>query len=364
MLNRLRIIGIGSCVFWMLLLPFDYHLFDWFFKAVQFPVFSALHFLDRNLLFETDTFGTYLLIVFALFLGAVFTPITDWILKRFELSPLQVLKTVLGGILFFFLFLYGWNKVVKLQFYQPEPNILYTPFGQLSKDIAYWSLVGSSYSYTVILGYVEMIVAFLLLFKRTQFLASILCVGVFAQVVLVNFSFDISVKLLSFSLLAFSMFYSCCFTTQWKNVFGFPTLVILKKDSRIKRIVKLVFVFAIVLEVCLPNILGKSFNDDNTKRLPHHGAYEVKHSANYKRVFIHRQHYLILETQDGRFHDLPIDVSDKTLYVTRNREFICSWNSGSPKLIHLQDTFVLKAIPYKDLPLLKSDFHWTSDQFH
>jgi len=364
MLNRLQLIGIGSAVFWMLLLPFDYQLFDWFFKAVQFPVFSALHFLDENLIFETDTFGTYLLLIFVVFLGAVFMPITQWILKKYQLKSVEVLKIVLGAILFFFLISYGWNKAVKQQFYLPEPNILYTPFGQLSKDIAYWSVVGSSYSYTVILGYVELLVAFLLLFKRTQFLASILCIGVFAQVVLVNFSFDISVKLLSFSLLAFSIFYSCCFATQWRNVFGFPTLVILKTDTKLKRMVKVVFVLVVVAEVFTPNILGNTYNDDHTERLAHHGAYQVVGSNQIRRAFIHRQHYLILELKNGKFQDFAIDVSDKREYVTRNREFSCSWNSDLPKLIHLQDTFELKELPYQSLPLLKSDFHWTSDEFH
>ena|SRR6218665_251183 len=364
MLNRLKIIGIGSCIFWMLLLPFDYDLFDWFFKAVQFPVFSALHFLDQHLLFETDTFGTYLLVILAVFLGAVFTPITYWFLQKYKLSSTEVLKTILGVILFFFLFSYGWNKLVKQQFYLPEPNILYTPFGQLSKDIAYWSVVGSSYSYTIVLGIVELLAAVLLLFKRTQFLASILAVGVFAQVFLVNFSFDISVKLLSSSLLLFSILYSCCFSTQWKNVFGFPTLVVLKKDSKPRRILKAVFVFAVLLEVCLPNILSMSYNDDNAARLAHHGAYEVVGSNEIRRAFIHRHHYLILELRNGEFRDFAIDVSDKTQYATRNSEFICNWKINSPMLIHLQDTFWLKQLPYKELPILKSGFHLTSDQFH
>lgn len=362
MLERFRIIAIGTCIFWVLLLPFDYSWFDWFFKTIQSPVLSGLRVIDPSLIFETDTYGTYLLTILSVLLGAAVTPIIILLLKRYNWKSVDVLKTILGGILFFFLFKYGWNKVVKLQFYLPEPNIAYSPLGKLSKDIAYWSVVGSSYSYTVILGVVELLVALLLLFKRTQFLASILATGVFAQVVLVNFSFDISVKLLSISLLLFSIAYSCCFAIQWKSVFGFPVLVVLQKDSVRKLWLKRIFVTAVVLEVSLSSVLSMNFNYDNTPRLPHHGAYEVIGSQKIKRLFIHRHHFLIIETPAGEFIDYPIAVSDTNEYVTRNREMVCDWKTN--KLIVLQDTFALKVIPYRTLPLYRNDFHWSSDEFH
>jgi len=362
MTDRIRIIAIGTCIFWMLLLPFDYQYFDWFFKSLQTPFFSGLQVIDHDLIFETDTYGTYLLTVLAVLLGAAVTPITVLLLKKYDLKSVEVLKTILAGILFFFLFKYGWNKLVKLQFYLPEPNIAYSPLGKLSKDIAYWSVVGSSYSYTVILGIVELLVAGLLLFKRTQFLGSILTIGVFAQVVLVNFSFDISVKLLSTSLLIFSIAYSSCFATQWKNVFGFPALVVLTRDSGKKRILKWGFATLVLLEVSLSSFLAFNFNDDKTERLPHHGAYEVKGSGNIKRIFIHRQQFLIVETNSGDFSDYPIDISNENEYVTRNREMICNWTRN--EFILLQDTFKLKALPYKELPLFENGFHWTSDEFH
>lgn len=362
MLERIRVIAVGSCIFWMLLLPFDYHYFDWFFKTIQSPVFNGLRVIDHQLIFETDTYGTYLLTILSVLLGAAVTPITILLLKKYELKTVEVLKTILAGILFFFLFKYGWNKVVKLQFYLPEPNIAYSPLGKLSKDIAYWSVVGSSYSYTVILGIVELLVAIMLLFKRTQFLGSILAIGVFAQVVLVNFSFDISVKLLALSLLIFSIAYSCCFAVQWKNVFGFPALVVLKQDSAKKLMLKWSFVVLVVLEVSVSSFVAMNFNDDKTPRLPHHGAYEVKGSEQIKRVFIHRHQFLIVETTNGNFSDYPIDISNRNEYVTRNREMICNWKRR--ELIVLQDTFKLKLIPYKELPLFENSFHWTSDEFH
>mgnify|MGYP006182332955 FL=1 len=189
--EHLKLSFIGIAGWWILLLPFDYTLFDWIFKLVQQPFFGLLNALDKDLIFETDTYGTYVLIALSILLGVLSSPLIHWVCTIWKLNPTQLLKTVLAAILFFFLFKYGWDKIIKMQFYRPEPNTLFTPFGKLSKDIAYWSLVGSSYSYTVTLGVIEVVIALLLLFKRTQFLASLLAITIFGQIVLINFSFDI-----------------------------------------------------------------------------------------------------------------------------------------------------------------------------
>lgn len=364
MQERFKQIFIGVVFWWILLLPFDYHFFNWFFKSVQYPIYQSIKELEPGLLFETDTYGTYLVAFFSLFLGALISPLVGWICRKLKTTSTDLLKTVLASVLFFFLFSYGWNKVVKLQFYQPEPNIVYTPFGFLSKDIAYWSVVGSSYSYTVALGYVELLAALLLIFKRTQFLASLLCIAVFGQVVLVNFSFDISVKLLSISLLVFSCVYSAMFQNQWKAIFGYNVLMIRTIPDRRKQIVKRIFIVLVLAEVCLPSLLARQFNDDNSARLAHHGAYKVIGSKKVKRLFIHRQKYLVLQLSDDRMVDYELNTTDKNRYITKYRSVQCLWRKGAGELVLQKDTFDLKPIAYKELPLLKSDFHWFSDDFH
>lgn len=364
MQERFKQLFIGFAVWWILLIPFDYHFFNWLFKSVQYPIYQSIKALEPDLLFETDTYGTYLVALFSLFLGALSSPLVGLICRKTKTASTDLLKTVLASILFFFLFNYGWNKVVKLQFYQPEPNIVYSSFGSLSKDIAYWSVVGSSYSYTVILGYLELLAALLLIFKRTQFLASLLGVAIFGQVVLVNFSFDISVKLLSVSLLIFSCVYSATFRNQWKAVFGYNVLMVTAISNKRKQFVKFSFVFLIVLEVCLPSLMSGQFNDDNTARLPHHGAYTVLGSKKVKRLFIHRHHYLILQLTDDRMVDYELNVSNPEQYETKYRSIQCLWKQEKGKLVLQKDTFELKPIVYEELPLLKSDFHWYSDEFH
>lgn len=362
MKEHLKLSFIGIAVWWMLLLPFDYALFDWIFKLIQKPFFALLKMADEELIFETDTYGTYVLISLSILLGVFSSPLINWICSKWKLDPTVLLKTVLAGILFFFLFKYGWDKITKIQFYQPEPNTLYTPFGKLSKDIAYWSLVGSSYPYTVALGIIEVFTALLLLFKRTQFLASLLAIAVFGQVVLINFSFDISVKLLSFSLLLFSLIYSICFYQNWKGIFGFSTHQVQRTNSKKHRMIKCLFALLVIGECTFPALMSKNFNDDHFPRLAHHGAYCVYGNKQVKYLFIHRQHYIILQSWNDEFRDYKIDSHQPDQYTSLDGEISCKWNKN--QVVIQNDTFRIKKIPVEKLPLLQESFHTFSDEFH
>lgn len=363
MRERFQLLCISCCCWWALLLPFDYQLLDPVFNIIRYPFVRFIQALQPGVVFETDTYGTYLLVFFAILLGTLCMPIVGWVIRKTKASTTDTLKTVLGTILFFFLVSYGWNKVVKLQFYRPEPNTVYTPFGHLSKDIAYWSVVGSSYTYTVALGIAELIAAVLLLFKRTQFLASLLCVAVFGQVVLVNFSFDISVKLLSVSLLLFSVLYTLRFSQQWNVLLGRGgTVASTKRSTQTHRLLKAGFTFVVVLEVALSTVISGNLNDDNAPRPLHHGAYRVIGSPNVKRMFIHRNDYLILQLTDDRMMDYPIQQSNEKTTIVRKPVIRCLWKTN--QLVMERDTFVLEVLPYRELPLLNDGFHWFSDAFH
>nr|WP_294860414.1 hypothetical protein [uncultured Fluviicola sp.] len=362
MKEHLKLSLIGIAAWWMLLLPFDYSLFDWIFKTIQEPFTGLLKVMDSDLIFETDTYGTYVLISLSILLGVFFSPLIHWICSKWKLQPTELLKTVLAAILFFFLFKYGWDKITKSQFYQPEPNTLFTPFGKLSKDIAYWSLAGSSYPYTVTLGIVEVLAAVLLLFKRTQFLASLLAIGIFAQVVLVNFSFDISVKLLSGSLLLFSIIYSLCFFENWKSILGFASEGVSYSNSRKHRVVKYTFALLVIAESTFPSILSKNLNDDRYPRLAHHGAYAVLGNRQVKRLFIHRQHYLILQSWNDQFKDYKIDTHIPGQTTSLDGEVVCKWTEN--RIVIHNKSYRIQQIPFRNLPLLQESFHTFSDEFH
>ena len=354
---------------WMLLLPFDYALFDPFIKVLQAPFYWLLTLIDDSLVFESDTYGMFTLFAFALLLGINSEKLVGYILRKRNLESKNVLQLVLGGILFFFLVKYGWDKVVKMQFYLPEPNTVYTPFGQLSKDIAFWSVTGSSYSYNVFLGISELLVALLLLFNRTRFFGSILSIVTFTQIVWINFSFDISVKGLAFTLLLASLLLSLSYFEKWKQLFGFPTTIPIESSKHtIPRFVKWIFVLLILIECLYPTFKSGNFNDDSAKRPLHHGAYEIIGNPTFKKVFIHRRGYIILQSNNDQFIDFKaiqtkngnwrIAVSNKQIDIQLN------WTEGKSEIVINSSNFKLKSLPYRSLPLLKNDVHIFSDSFH
>ena len=102
MKEHLKLSFTGIAVWWMLLLPFDYSLFDRIFKLIQKPFISLLKLMDEDLIFETDTYGTYVLIALSLLLGTLSSPLVHWLCSKWKLNTTQVLKPFLPGYYFFF----------------------------------------------------------------------------------------------------------------------------------------------------------------------------------------------------------------------------------------------------------------------
>ena len=172
----------------------------------QFNEWSALHIWGIGIPFtarvESDSTGLYLHLVHLFFFSLVLA--STWIYGIRKTVPEEKVRywfqVSASYLLAFFLLKYGLDKVFKAQFYLPEPNTLYTPMGLLSKDILFWSTMGSSYAYSVFMGILEVLPAVLLFSSNTRLLGGIIAFGVLLNVLAINLSFDISVKVLSFYL--------------------------------------------------------------------------------------------------------------------------------------------------------------------
>lgn len=101
---------------------------------------------------------------------------------------------------------YGAVKVIKSQFPDPGIDRLLQPFGDASPMGLLWTLMGSSVLYNVFSGACEMLGGLLLLARRTTLLGALFSIGVLSNVVLLNFSYDVPVKLYSLHLLAMAVF--------------------------------------------------------------------------------------------------------------------------------------------------------------
>lgn len=96
---------------------------------------------------------------------------------------------------------YGLIKVFGGQFFPPSVSSLLGPFGDNSPMAILWLSMGSAPVYSKFTGWVETITVLLLLFRRTRTLGSLMAIGVMVNVFVINMTYDVPVKSLSFRLL-------------------------------------------------------------------------------------------------------------------------------------------------------------------
>lgn len=291
------------------------------------------------------------------------------------------------------LLIYGFNKVFKWQFYLPEPNTLFTPIGQSYPDLLYWSTMGISREYSIFLGMLEVIAAILLLFKRSRVAGAVLAAGLLLNIVAVNFSFNISVKLHSAFLLWLSGLVLYQYAKPLAAFFSgdpggkmiFIPAVRQQKGCSWAKLCVVLFLFASTLSVYWK---ARNWNDDTTARPPFHGAYNVVQfirnndtlpplltdEFRWRRVFVHRRNYLVVQwmndemedytfSSDTTAHEWHLNRTDKDpgytfAYVQPNDSTLFLSGIVQEDTIQLQ----LDKIPWQQLPVLQKEFTWTIDE--
>lgn len=358
-------------------------------ESVQLPVtkfifeapvrFLGSLFFDKPLVlldFSSDTRSLSLLL-FILFCFAV---IVAFAIKKPSQKLFWMLQTVMVYFLSFVLFKYGFEKIFIKQFYQPESNILYTPLGNLDKDILYWSVMGLAPVYSFILGLTEVMAALLLLFVRTRFAGLLLAITALVQIVIINFCFDISVKMFSLLLLAMALFVAW---RQLKALFDFlllqkaRALPIVHSGLEMPVYVKASLKFFIV-GLMLLTILYPLVAPSPTKPKLY-GAYKVEqyilHGIEWydtipvKRIFFHSKQYVIFQRQDDSMLDFhyTINETENTIALSNYEggKLTMSYSIEGGLLTLTSDNgMIMTASPIKweNMSALQHRFHFFVDE--
>jgi len=240
-----------------------------------------------------------------------------FISKKYSFKFNETVKEILCIYLAVILLKYGFDKVFKAQFYLPEPNILYSRFGNLDKDILFWSTMGTSRVYSVLTGISEIFAAILLFFRKTKVPGLLVSAGIFLNIIFINLGFDISVKLFSSVLFLMTLF---VLKDDISRIYSF---LILKKPEQLNGFsffhqpkIRPFFVFSktAVLGLALAGILlpyfhSGNFNDDNAERPFLHGVFKVSDSSGIQYVFFHKNQYLILMDKNERTKDFHYNLN-------------------------------------------------------
>ncbi len=358
--------------------------------------FTASHFFGKSIAdtrVYSDSTSMYLLLlvhfIFALLITLLLQAIQKWGVYR------NLFYRICYRLFVYYLSLqllkYGADKLFKNQFYIPEPNTLFTPLGAIEKDLLFWSTMGSSYGYNIFLGTTEAIAALLIFIPRTRLAGLLLSLGILINIVAINFSFDISVKLFSLFLLYLNLYLLFPYRNKLQGLVGWTQNNTLSSNSSpsIKPTFASYFVpwlagGLICLEVFFPFVQSRRFNGDAMPYPYLHGAYQVTglvdgtdtlpaDVADVKRFFIHRNGYMIFEDQQKRMTDykLAYDTAHAVLLLTDNLlqqiphafTYRAADSVLTVQYINKGKMVVLigRAINWQQLPLLKKGFHWTSD---
>lgn len=344
--------------FWLLLqviiLPFSYSLipqigveFHWFALPLTEEIYTLLGgdiIPDPTL---SDSISSYIWSVLLLFISIS----TFLLLKRtkyhFSSSALQ---QILLFVLSFFLLRYGLDKVFGNQFFQPEPNTLHAEVGSISKDLLFWTSMGSSSVYNQFLGWSECVIGLLILFKRTRNIALMGAAAIFINVLFLNIGFNITVKYLSGLLLL---------TTVWL-IFSQKQNTLLNETKGWGATILGVLLLA-ELTISSINLLTHS-----TSELT--GSYEVSYSTMESMpikglMHIHSKGYLIVQV-NHEFESQEIHISDRQFNFTTNTssEFTGTFEDGELSFKNDHDTIIAKPLQ-KEYPLLKDVTNWTVESY-
>ena len=295
--------------------------------------------------------------------------------------------------LFAVLFNYGIVKVIKTQFPFPDLWRFLQPFGDASPMGLAWTYMGISSSYTFFAGLMELIPAVLLLFRKTTTLGALISAGVMVHVVVMNFSYDIPVKLFSIHIVLFSLFLVAPDGKRLLNIFLLnrqtPPAEIRKVFREKKHIygvliLKVIFVASIVIPQTINTWNWYKQMENRPETVPLYGIWEVEEfTMNGETVLPlltdeRGWRYLIFEhpgratlirmNEDHIQYNVQVDSIDQTIALNRRNEskFFSFKETDSRLKLNgeAQDDSIsvqLKKFDTDNFRLLSRGFNWVNE---
>jgi uncharacterized membrane protein YphA (DoxX/SURF4 family) len=228
-----------------------------------------------------DTIGDYVRVVvsgvLALLIGLLWSldkrrtrhePVVDFSRDYLRLS---LAMTLIG---------YGMAKVLVQQFPPLDQYTLFETYADSSPMGLLWRFMGFSPFYERFAGFAELVAGVLMIWRRTTTAGALVCTVVMSNVVLLNFCFDVPVKILSTHLLVFGLvllapdakrLLSVIFTNRPTMPRDFSNLYARGRGRLVMPVASMIFAVAII---------GSAMTAENQHELHHgpgalDGAYTV-----------------------------------------------------------------------------------------
>ena len=217
-----------KAIFKFIFVYFSLYIFLMFFSAlVEAPTrwFGSL--LGIDYAYDVSGFGSgdHTFAYATLFMNVILAIIITllWIvLDRTRNSYNQLMYwfiVILRAYLIFFMFTYGFVKVIQLQFSYPSLTRMLEPLGNFSPMGLAWTYLGYSKGFNLFMGIMEISGGLLLIPRRTSTLGGFITMGVMMHVAVMNFMYDIPVKIFSVHLTLIALFIFSTDIKRFINVF-------------------------------------------------------------------------------------------------------------------------------------------------
>jgi hypothetical protein len=279
--------------------------------------------------------------------GAVAGAVASMVYRRVErrAERLARVRVAAWSVVRFFvafeLVRYGIAKIVNMQFY-PRYYRLDTRAVDLSGSALAWTFFGHSYAFQPIGGVLEILGAVLLCFRRTALLGALVLVPVMTNIVLVDFFFDVSVRLFSTIYLVMCIY---ILAPEARRFFGFvrgeavPARAAL--PAPLLGRMTTAFVVALVLLLPAADIVHKAWQRGLFRHDALEGAWIVERqsgtSSSWEKLYLEKGAYgsVRLAGRERVNFKTEVDESARTLRLFGDHEVVGTYTLAG-KSLHLE----------------------------
>ena len=286
---------------------------------------------------------------------------------------------------------YGAFKVISSQFAPPSLDRLMQSFGDSSPMGLLWTFMGASEPYTMFVGFAEMISGILWFPRKTSTLGALMSIGVLSNVVALNFSYDVPVKLFSSHLLVMAIFLLLPDVRRLANFFilNRPTELISEQPLFRRTVLHrgALVVASLFVLIVVGTSLYQSYDQRKNlvgRRSLLYGIWEVEEfkqgqstptasAQSWRRVIIDIPTRISVQTTDRyERYGSQLDAEKRTLTLRKRDD--PSWNSVlnyeqvSPEIITLSGTLNgsevtarLRRSEERKFLLTDRGFHWINE---
>lgn len=311
---------------------------------------------------------------------------------RSDVRGRAVLRTVLRYYLASSLLSYGFVKIIKVQFPFPSPSSLALSYGESSPQGMLWRFMGYSKPYNVFTGMAEVLGALLLFHRKTTTLGALIIAAVMVNVVMLNFCYDVPVKILSTHLLLLALLLAAPDAKRLLNVLvlnravgpaKLDTIDLLQRSRRTRiglGVLKLAVVAGCVGFPLSGAIEGYEKWGDGAPRTPLYGTYRLeltRGSASdvpWRRVTIDQQGFVLFGASGPeRSWALQFDPTSGAVVVADFEGGLKLTSADGvgpqPEVVELHGhdasgaplSIRLTSIPPEKMVLVGRGFHWVQE---